>query len=49
MLLLSGTLDDDGVRVVGPPWRRDFLTAMGLTLADTDDAHSPRQNGRRAR
>ncbi|MCV7056390.1 ABC transporter substrate-binding protein [Mycolicibacterium gilvum] len=36
-LLLAGTLTGDGVQVSGPPWRREFLTAMGLTVLDTDD------------
>jgi iron complex transport system substrate-binding protein len=41
-LLLSGTLFEDSVQVSGPPWRREFLTEMGLTVVDTDDALIPR-------
>ena len=29
------------VRVTGPPWRREFLTQMGLTLADPADPAEP--------
>ncbi|MCG7597536.1 ABC transporter substrate-binding protein [Mycobacterium sp. PSTR-4-N] len=36
VLLLDGRVDDAGARVTGPAWRREFLTEMGLTLADAD-------------
>jgi iron complex transport system substrate-binding protein len=36
VLLLDGRLEAGGARVSGPAWRRQFLTAMGLTLADAD-------------
>ncbi|MGQ9410749.1 ABC transporter substrate-binding protein [Mycolicibacterium gilvum] len=36
-LLLAGSVTGDGVRVTGPAWRRECLTAMGLTVLDTDD------------
>ncbi|MEW5812132.1 MAG: ABC transporter substrate-binding protein [Actinomycetota bacterium] len=36
VLLLDGRMDGDGARVSGPAWRREFLTEMGLTLADAD-------------
>ncbi|WP_308124037.1 ABC transporter substrate-binding protein [Mycolicibacterium xanthum] len=36
VLLLGGTLQPDGAAVLGPTWRREFLTEMGLTVADTD-------------
>jgi len=36
VLLLDGRLDADGARVSGPAWRREFLSAMGLTLAGSD-------------
>ncbi|KRE27500.1 iron ABC transporter substrate-binding protein [Mycobacterium sp. Soil538] len=35
-LLLDGRLEPGGARVSGPAWRREFLTAMGLTLGDAD-------------
>jgi iron complex transport system substrate-binding protein len=35
VLLLEGTLADDAVHVLTPPWRGDFLTAMGLAIPDT--------------
>ncbi|WP_255506327.1 ABC transporter substrate-binding protein [Mycolicibacterium sp. 018/SC-01/001] len=36
VLLLDGRLDGTGAHVTGPAWRREFLTAMGLTLVDAD-------------
>ncbi|MCV7072058.1 ABC transporter substrate-binding protein [Mycolicibacterium rufum] len=36
VLLLDGRLEPGGARVSGPAWRREFLTAMGLTVADAD-------------
>lgn len=43
VLLLGGTLDrHGGVQVLGPAWRREFLTAMGLTVVDSGDAVIPR-------
>lgn len=36
VLLLDGRLEPGGARVSGPSWRRQFLTAMGLTLGDAD-------------
>ena len=39
MLLLQGTLGRDGVQVMTPGWRTDFLTQMGFVVADgVDDA-----------
>ncbi|MCV7281557.1 ABC transporter substrate-binding protein [Mycolicibacterium flavescens] len=32
--LLAGRLDDGKPQPLSPPWRAEFLTAMGLTLAD---------------
>ena len=37
-LLLAGTLFRDSAEVSGPPWRRDFLTRMGLTVVEPDEA-----------
>ena len=42
VLLLGGTLQRDGVQVLGPGWRREFLAAMGLTVVDTDESLIPR-------
>lgn len=42
VLLLGGTLQRGGVQVLGPGWRREFLTAMGLTVVDTDESLIPR-------
>ena len=41
VLLLDGRLHRGGVQVTGPPWRREFLTQMGLTVADTDQSVIP--------
>ncbi|CAN3126574.1 ABC transporter substrate-binding protein [Mycobacterium sp. smrl_JER01] len=41
-LLLGGALYRDSVQVSDPPWRREFLTQMGLTVQDTDGALIPR-------
>jgi iron complex transport system substrate-binding protein len=41
-LLLAGTLFRDSVQVSGPPWRHEFLTQMGLTVADPGGALIPR-------
>ena len=39
VLLLQGTLGRDGVQVMTPGWRTDFLTQMGFVVADgVDDA-----------
>ena len=37
-LLLGGTLFRDSAEVSGPPWRRDFLTQMGLSVIEPDGA-----------
>ena len=42
VLLLDGRLTRGDVRVTGPPWRREFLTQMGLTLADPAEPLIPR-------
>ncbi len=42
VLLLRGTLADDAVEVVTPPWRGEFLTQMGLTIADAGDGRIAR-------
>ncbi|PQD98767.1 iron ABC transporter substrate-binding protein [Mycobacterium sp. EPG1] len=37
--LLAGTLGEDGVRISGPAWRREFLDQMGFTVVESvDDA-----------
>lgn len=41
-LLLGGTLFRDSAEVSGPPWRRDFLTQMGLSVIEPDEALIPR-------
>ena len=41
VLLLDGRLQRGGVQVTGPPWRREFLTQMGLTVADTEQSVIP--------
>lgn len=41
-LLLAGTLFRDSVQVSGPPWRHEFLTQMGLTVADPGESLIPR-------
>ena len=41
-LLLAGTLFEDSVQISGPAWRHEFLTQMGLTVVETDDALIPR-------
>lgn len=41
-LLLAGTLFEDSVQVSGPEWRHEFLTQMGLTVGETQDALIPR-------
>ncbi|WP_275571825.1 ABC transporter substrate-binding protein [Mycolicibacterium vanbaalenii] len=41
-VLLAGTLFRDSVQVSGPSWRHEFLTQMGLTILETDDALIPR-------
>ena len=42
VLLLGGTLQRDAVQVLGPGWRREFLTAMGLSVVETDGSLIPR-------
>jgi iron complex transport system substrate-binding protein len=37
VLLLAGTLGSDGPQAMTPGWRTDFLTQMGLAVADTVD------------
>jgi iron complex transport system substrate-binding protein len=37
VLLLEGTLREGKVQAMTPGWRSDFLTAMGLVIADTPD------------
>jgi iron complex transport system substrate-binding protein len=37
VLLLHGTLGSDGPQVMTPGWRTDFLTQMGLAVADSVD------------
>jgi iron complex transport system substrate-binding protein len=37
VLLLHGTLGSDGPQVMTPGWRTDFLTRMGLAVADSVD------------
>lgn len=41
-LLLAGTLFRYSVQVSGPPWRHEFLTQMGLTVADPGESLIPR-------
>ncbi|MGE0221420.1 ABC transporter substrate-binding protein, partial [Mycolicibacterium sp.] len=41
-MLLPGTLDRDGVRLSGPGWHRDFLTAIGFSVPEIDDPLIPR-------
>jgi iron complex transport system substrate-binding protein len=43
VLLLSGTIDEGGVRVTTPGWRTDFLTNMGFTIPDTGGELVPRE------
>jgi len=43
VLLLSGTIDEGGVRVTTPGWRTDFLTIMGFTIPDTGGELVPRE------
>jgi iron complex transport system substrate-binding protein len=38
VLLLQGTLGRDGAQVMTPSWRTEFLTQMGLVIADAPDA-----------
>jgi iron complex transport system substrate-binding protein len=38
VLLLQGTLGRDGAQVMTPGWRTEFLTQMGLVIADGPDA-----------
>lgn len=35
VLLLGGALQRDAVQISGPAWRREFLTQMGLSIAET--------------
>jgi iron complex transport system substrate-binding protein len=37
VLLLAGTLGSDGPQAMTPGWRTDFLTQMGIAVADTVD------------
>jgi iron complex transport system substrate-binding protein len=37
VLLLQGTLGSDGPQIMTPGWRTDFLTQMGLAVADSVD------------
>jgi iron complex transport system substrate-binding protein len=37
VLLLAGTLSSDGPQATTPGWRTDFLTRMGLAVADSVD------------
>jgi iron complex transport system substrate-binding protein len=41
-LLLRGTLSGDGVQVLTPGWRTEFLTQMGLVIPDTGGAQISR-------
>ncbi len=41
VLLLSGALQPGGVRVNGPAWRRECLTQMGLSVAETEESLIP--------
>ncbi|GJF11314.1 iron ABC transporter substrate-binding protein [Mycolicibacterium cyprinidarum] len=41
VLLLGGTLQETGVHVIGPAWRRDFLTQMGLTVTQPEESLIP--------
>lgn len=42
VVLLGGVLQRDAVQIVGPAWRRDFLTQMGLSVAETQESLIPR-------
>jgi iron complex transport system substrate-binding protein len=42
VLLLGGTFYEDGVRIITPGWRTDFLTTMGFTIPDTGGELVPR-------
>jgi iron complex transport system substrate-binding protein len=43
VLLLGGTLYEDGVRVTTSGWRTDFLTNMGFAIPDTGGELVPRE------